>query len=339
MMRAMRRVVLAVVVLALACSARAGAEDTAPVSDLADGRVGKIHFRSVTPSGYFALARRQGGRDTVIFGTLVVPRDTGARVPAVVIAHGSGGVSSDREFWWADRLKALGVAGFVVDSFTPRGIRETATDQSQLPTAANVADALAALRLLATHPRLDPDRIAVMGFSKGGQVALYTALEPYRRAVIDDDRRFAAHVALYPYCNDWQVSEHVTGAPLLLLLGGRDDYTPAPPCRDYAAWFTARGADATAIVYPDAYHGFDSSRRPAFARNVVTGRNCEMRFDLDHFTITLRSTGADITSSAAAHARSCVAMGATIGADSEASRRAPEDIKTFLTRALGLTAR
>jgi dienelactone hydrolase len=106
-------------------------------------------------------------------------------------------------------------------------VRQTATDQSQLPTAAHVADALAALRLLATHPRIDPERIGVIGFSKGGQVALYTALEPFRRAVIEDDRRFAAHVALYPYCGDWYMAERVTGAPMRWLLGGRDDYTPA----------------------------------------------------------------------------------------------------------------
>lgn len=34
-------------------------------------------------------------------------------------------------------------------------------------------------------------------------------------------------MALYPYCSDWYTATHVTGAPLLFLLGGRDDYTPA----------------------------------------------------------------------------------------------------------------
>jgi dienelactone hydrolase len=132
----------------------------------------------------------------------------------MVIAHGSAGVET-REGAWADRLNALGLATFVVDSFTPRGVRETASDQTRVPTAANVADALAALRLLATHPRIDPERIGVIGFSKGGQVALYTALEPFRRAVVDDDRHFAAHVALYPYCNDWYQAERIDGAPML----------------------------------------------------------------------------------------------------------------------------
>lgn len=107
-----------------------------------------------------------------------------------------------------------------------------------------MADALHALRLLATHPRIDPERIGVIGFSKRGQVALYTPLEPFRRAVVEDDRRFAAHAALYSYCSDWYTSARITGAPLLLLLGGRDDSTLAEPCRGYAEWFRSAGAEA-----------------------------------------------------------------------------------------------
>jgi len=167
-----------------------------PVQDLVDGRTGKIYFASPTPAGFFALAKREALAKTVIFGTLVLPKKATGPVPAMVIAHGSAGVSHEREFWWADHLNDIGVAAFVVDSFTPRNIRETATDQTQLSTAANVADALAALRLLATHPQVDKQRIGVIGFSKGGQVALYTTLEPFRRAVIDDQTRFKKVFAL-----------------------------------------------------------------------------------------------------------------------------------------------
>jgi dienelactone hydrolase len=315
---------------------RAGAasgQGSAPVGDLADGRVGRIHFESRTPAGYFALVRRAPSPAVVIVGTLRLPKDAVGRVPAMVIAHGSAGVDT-REAEWADRLGAWGLATFVVDSFTPRNVRETATDQARLPTAANVADALAALRLLATHPRIDPGRIGIIGFSKGGQVALYTALEPFRRAVLDDDRRFAAHVALYPYCSDWYTASQVAGAPMLLLLGGRDDYTPAEACHGYAEWFRAAGAETTVATYPASYHDFDAHRAPRFERALVTGRACDMMVDLDRFTVTRRGTGEDITATAARYGRDCLARGATVGGDAEARRRAPEDVAAFLRRVL-----
>jgi acetyl esterase/lipase len=163
----------------------------------------------------------------------------------------------------------------------------------------------------------------VIGFSTGGQVALYTALEPFRRGVRDDDRRFAAHVALYPYCSDWYTAARVTGAPLLLLLGGRDDYTPAEACRGYAEWFKGAGAETTVVTYPNAYHDFDSERSPRFERGLVTGRGCDMAVDLDHFTVARRGTGEDITATAGRYGRDCLARGATIGGDGEARRRAP----------------
>src|SRR5229473_2369546 len=267
----------------------------AAVATLADGRVGQIHFESRTPAGYFALARREAAPSAVVVGTLRLPKDAAGRVPAMVIAHGSAGVDA-REAAWADRLGALGLATFVVDSFTPR--------------------------------------IGVIGFSKGGQVALYTALEPFRRGVLDDERRFAAHVALYPYCSDWYTAARVTGAPLLLLLGGRDDYTPADACRGYAEWFKGAGAETTVVTYPDAYHDFDSERWPRFERGLVTGRGCDMAVDLDRFTVVRRGTGEDITATAGRYGRDCLARGATIGGDAEARRQAPEDVAAFLRRVL-----
>lgn len=128
----------------------AAGQGSPPVITLADGRAGQIHFESRTPAGYLALARREASPAVVVVGALRLPKDAAGRVPAIVIAHGSGGVDT-REAAWADRLGALGLATCVVDSFTPSNVRVPATDRARLPTAANVADALAVLRRLATH--------------------------------------------------------------------------------------------------------------------------------------------------------------------------------------------
>ncbi|MGE5145291.1 MAG: dienelactone hydrolase family protein [Candidatus Eiseniibacteriota bacterium] len=330
----MRRVVAALsflVVLAGPVQA-----DDAPVATLSDGRTGRIHFESLTPVGYFQLAHRTVTKKTVIFGTLVMPEGVAGRVPAMVIAHGSAGVTKAREFWWAEQLSSIGVAAFIVDSFTPRDIKETTTDQSQLSSAANLADALTALKLLATHPRIDPARIGVMGFSRGGIVAELSALEPYRRAVIDDATRFALHIPLYPYCGDWHVSARTTGAPMLFLLAGSDDYTPPEPCLGYADWFRSKGADVSVVTYPGAYHGFDGTIAPIFLPRLVTARNCEDRIDIDRYTVAIRSTGQDITATSRDYFRGCMGKGATVGGNAEARRRATEDIKAFLKRVFRL---
>ena len=112
---------------------------------------------------------------------------------------------------------------------------------------------------------------------------------------------------------------------MLLLLGEQGDYTPAVPCRDYAAWFKSKGVDTTVIVYRSAYHDFDLSRRPTFVRDLVTGKNCDGVIDLDRFTVAIRPTGEDITKKASTYLRNCLTRGATIGGDDEA-RRTSKDL-------------
>ena len=97
-----------------------------------------------------------------------------------MLVHGSAGVSP-REDRWAEELRQAGAATFVLDTFTGRAIASTEADQSQISSLAMIGDAYRALELLATHPRIDSARIAVMGFSKGGAVALYAALTRFQR--------------------------------------------------------------------------------------------------------------------------------------------------------------
>ncbi len=127
---------------------------------------------------------------------------------AVLLVHGSGGVYKALYEFWAKRLNDAGIAVFTIDMFGPRGVASTAEDQSQVPFAADVADVFGALRLLATHLRIDARRIAVMGFSRGGTAAVRAAAEKVIAGQkLPDGLRFAARVpctaAVARACSGW----------------------------------------------------------------------------------------------------------------------------------------
>ena len=326
------------IAISAACAAHAGSIKTndPPVATLADGRTGTIAFEAPTPKSSRELVSGKKTEKSVIAGLLTLPAlvdvasASHAKIPAMVVVHGSSGVL--RNDWdWAKRLNDMGIAAFVIDNFTGRGIVETATDRSRLSASADTAGALAALRLLATHPAIDPKRIGVLGFSRGGSVAIDSALEPIRRAVIDDDLRFAAHVAVYPGCSVTQVSAHLDGSPILMLLGGKDDYTPAPACLAHADALRAKGASVSVVVYPDAYHGFDSKAPPHFSPRRTTLRHCQGATDLDKGVFTMQKDGQTVTGAdAAAEFKACAERGVTLGGDPEAREKAPGEVAKFL---------
>lgn len=193
-------------------------------------------------------------------GHLLLPaRETAKPVPAAVILHSSGGPSA-LEWNMARELGAIGIASLVVDSFGPRGIKHSGQDQTRITEATIMADAFNALAVLAKDPRIRADRIAVIGFSKGAAVALYSATAAIARAMSGPAAaRFAAHLAYYPWCGLNLYEPRGSGAPILIHMGEDDDMVSPAQC---AAWVAAmRQADhATPIdllLYPEARHGFN----------------------------------------------------------------------------------
>lgn len=129
---------------------------------------GRYSFASWTPKTLGELLKGNTQQDSAnIVGHLFLPAGT-EKTPAVVLMHGSGGIYNAMLEYWPNQFNAAGIAVFSLDTFGPRGVKSTAEDQSQVPFSADVVDVFAALKLLATHPRIDAGRIAIMGFSRGG---------------------------------------------------------------------------------------------------------------------------------------------------------------------------
>ena len=207
--------------------------------------------------------------------------------PGVVILHdcsGLGSRSSSSPMRWAQDLVSQGYVVVLPDSFTPRGFpNRVCTLPRSVSHVANVyarvGDAYGALAALRRLPYVDGRCVALMGSSHRGITTLAAMVAPTPRdnemAAAKRDG-FTSAVALYPNCvlhyGDWSTRQQADRrgpvvahsgvyrptAPLLILIGAKDDWTPAEPCRELVETERAAGYPLDIPIYPGAYHEFDS---------------------------------------------------------------------------------
>jgi dienelactone hydrolase len=181
--------------------------------------------------------------------------------PAVVLLHGCEGVSENSRRW-ARWLRGRGYLALVVDSWTPRGLKETCSfTVDDPPNTARFDDAIGALRYLHTMTDVDRRRIGVVGWSNGGVFAMAVVNGPSlerakARGVVVADPGFAAAVVIYPGGCKSLTNERAV-RPLLVVIGEADDWTRAPTCVAMVDAMRAKGADVSIEVLPGAYHYFD----------------------------------------------------------------------------------
>jgi dienelactone hydrolase len=305
-----------------------------PSAQVARLEVHPVSSITITDSDF--LAGRKEGRPVTLAGELRIPKLGNDKLPAVVLLHGSGGVggaggSIDE---WSKELNQLGIATFALDSFSGRGIVATVADQTQLGRLNMVADAYRALEILAKHSRIDAARIAVMGFSRGGQSALYSAMKRlYGTLGPSDGLEFAAHIALYPDCmTTYRADVEVVDKPIRILHGAADNYNPVAPCRAYRDRLTTAQKDVKLIEYPNAYHVFDSPalRTPIVLSAAVTTRSCQLVESADS-QILNHETEKPFTFRDA-----CVEKGPTIAFNEAANAQARTFVREFLTETFKL---
>src|SRR5262245_12275517 len=216
-------------------------------------------IQTQTPTEQEFLSGKKDAKPATISGELRIPRTGTDRLPAVILLHGSGGPSGLQDNW-AREFATLGIATFIVDSFTGRGVTSTQNDQDQLSRWAHIGDAYRALEVLGKHPRIDSARVVVMGFSRGGGAAHYSALK--RFAAMHGPAgglTFAGYIGLYPTCNRVFIDGlDVADKPIRIFHGAADDYVPAAGCRAYVERLRKVGKDITLTEYPGAHHVFDN---------------------------------------------------------------------------------
>ncbi len=230
--------------------------------------------------------------------TLSRPAGTGP-FPAVVILHDCSGLgprSSGMAWRWSSELTRLGYVTIWPDSFAQRGRPKGVCTDPSLPRvtyAQRARDAYAALAYLASLPFVDAKRIAVMGGSHGGTSTLATVADiPEGTGPESAGRaegRFAAAVALYPSCGlsvgSWSVERSkepgraITAyrgafkplAPVLILIGELDDWTPASRAVGWQRPRNRQGIRWKSRSIPEPITPSTASCRPGTWRGASTG--------------------------------------------------------------------
>jgi dienelactone hydrolase len=262
----------------------------------------------------------RGADKLVMSGELEFP-DTPGVVPAVILMHGCGGLPHRAIDGWKPLLRNWGYATFVVDSFGPRGYREVCTNGA-VSSIQRVPDAYGALAILSTHPRIDPDRIVLMGFSHGGLVANAAATDWARKYAHEPEHRFRAIFSFYPSCIGRVERQLRLVVPLRIHAGEKDDWTPAAPCVENMARYRADGGDVVVTVYPDAPHGFDAvGAAMTYLPNVLNGSACRVVLT----NIDEAPNAADL---------GCLKRGATSGYHGAATAHARRTVRAQLTELL-----
>lgn len=313
------------------------------VTDFSAGQSNGVYaFASSTPKTIIEILKRTAPPDSVnIVGHLFLPPGSD-KVPAVLLMHGSGGIYSAMLGYWPEQFNGAGYAVFSVDSFGPRGVKSTAEDQSQVPFAADVADAFAALKLLASHSRIDAGRIAIMGFSRGGITAWRTGVERLIAAQrLPGGLRFAAHVPLYSggCVGEFRLIAKpgvFTKAPMLWIHGDNDDYAVMGPCQDYAERIGKAGTPVEFVVIPGARHKFDDddTKRYQVRSAQITPEGCPVEIDIATFAAYDRFTGERIQGDnyQAVLKKSCRGLGASVEGNRSLREKAAQAAVGFLRK-------
>ena len=183
----------------------------------------------------------------------------------VVALHGCGGLfaaTGDRQGQlnarhqaMADLLVAQGYAVVFPDSLNPRGVAQLCTQKIGARTISQTErrrDALATLNWVAAQAWATPSKIALLGWSHGGSAVLASTQQQHPE-VLAQSVRAAVAIAFYPGCSAAARANYQPNAPLILMLGEKDDWTPPGPC---IALGQAVGAEVN--VFADSHHDFDN---------------------------------------------------------------------------------
>ena len=310
------------------------------VSDLSDGRSGKIAYNSASPFEiHHILCKLEQAPKHPVFGHLFMPENIEkSPIPCVIACHGSRGWANHHEDHIANWLDA-GIAVFRIHSFDSRHVVSTVETQMMVTHAMMLCDAFEALKLLGTHEMIDSDKIAITGWSLGGTVALYSAWSPVAEALAPEGERFAAHMPFYPAAHMRPEIQRWENVPIKILHGEDDDYTPIDFVYGLSEVANQNGAKIEIKTYPNSHHSFDSEEEMTWLANAIKLDTRTVQIDADGEMWGEIEPGQKMILNEPAQRKAAfeivMSIGAHVGGNAETRPIVLQDSKTFLKKTLG----
>ena len=321
-----------------------------PAMELTADSKGKIYFPTKSP---YDFSRLLNGFDKLPthsgVGELYMPEGASAEnpVPAIIILPGSGGINAAREPAYAKLFNQMGIAAFVVDYYTPRGnADEQHYIRKMLSTTESdiIVDGFSALKLLASHPAINAQKIGVTGYSYGGMVTRFLLDPRLKKIVAPDAPPFAVHMDFYGPCHQTLGEDATTGGAYLAIFGDSDNSVDPAACKAVQNVLRAHGTSVESHMLAGAGHAWESDRPKKVYDNPYV-RGCSFSFDpnsgnplVDGKPVTespvdaTRGERAFIRTSISIEAPQCIREGYLMGNDPVADKKAKAIMTKFLTQ-------
>ena len=248
---------------------------------IADSSYEKIDFISANPFTFRDIILDLENQESQnVFGILRLPENNQQKkYPLIIGVAGSNGWG-DHHHEFLSMYRKMGIATLELKSFESRGVKSTVGSQVEVTTAMMILDSYRALDAISKHPNIEKTKVAITGWSLGGGVSLLSSWLPLIKA-IKPKEKFVAHLPFYPPCIFQPEVLEFTDAPIHILIGELDDWTPADACVSLIEELKSKNYNANITVYEKSHHSFDSNLPIEIAENGYRLNDCmfKMRGD------------------------------------------------------------
>ena len=293
----------------------------------------EIEFKSLNPRQYEDVINEKW-REITVKGKLFVPNNPSSpKAPAMIVLHGSGGISDGRELTYGEKFNSLGMYALVIDSYLSRGVDKMpyARRLFEISTFAQASDAIAGLNHLANFPTIDDSKIGVIGFSFGGVTSYHLNLENITSKISKTKNKFAANINFYGPCQFNFETPKLTSVPFLYVGGEKDEALDLELCRKQFNSLNKNDVNSKFATIPDAHHAWEVNS-PLTYQRTPNLRDCHTIYTEKGLMLTIRNDGvmAPFSPDKPAGFGGCIKPGYTIGKNTLAEKTADDYIKNFL---------